>query len=267
MTSTLAPQLCRALDRASLGSPLVVALDFDGTMAPLVDRPDAARPLPQSAQLAQELSRQPGIITALISGRDLQSLREVYPGPRPEVLIGSHGAEREVPISLHAAAQRIELTDPQAELLRAVTELLGEISANFPGTALEYKPASTVLHVRQAEEQLGLQALAAAQQRLAQLPGLRLLAGKAVLEASVLSATKGQALAWLREVSGAASLLFVGDDVTDEDGFKILGPDDLGIKVGAGETAAAYRIGSPQDLPEVLEYLLYARGNMLGARG
>ncbi|MCW4466511.1 trehalose-phosphatase [Glutamicibacter sp. MNS18] len=260
LPSTLAPELRQALTRLAGSSPLVIALDFDGTMAPLVDRPEDARPLPDSAKLAIELSQQSGVVTALISGRDLQSLRAVHPLPRPEVLIGSHGAEREVPASLRSAAQQIELTGDQSDLLREATKIMEQVSADFTGTSVEYKPASTVLHVRQADEATGLQALEAAQKHLGELSGLRLLAGKAVLEASVLHATKGQALQWLREVTGASSLLFVGDDVTDEDGFRVLDSADLGIKVGAGDTAAAHRIASPSELPAVLRFLLAKRG-------
>lgn len=259
MSSALDPELTQALTLLAKCTPLVIALDFDGTMAPLVDRPEDARPLPESAKLALELADLEGIITALISGRDLQSLRAVHPAPRPEVLIGSHGAEREVPASLRSAAQRIELTGEQSALLQRITEILAEVSENFAGTSLEYKPASTVLHVRQAEESIGSMALAAAHEELSQIDGLRLLAGKAVLEASVLSATKGDALKWLREVSDAEAMLFIGDDVTDEDGFKKLGPNDLGIKVGAGHSAAAHRIGAPEDLPTVLRLLLDTR--------
>lgn len=249
------------MTRLAEHTPLAIALDFDGTMAPLVDRPEDARPLPESAELAIELSRQAGIVTALISGRDLKSLRAVHPAPRPEVLIGSHGAEREVPRSLHSAALQIKLSGTQATLLHKVTVILEEVSADFAGTSVEYKPASTVLHVRQADETTGLQALAVARDQLAELSGLRLLAGKAVLEASVLQATKGQALEWLREVTGASSLLFVGDDVTDEDGFRSLGSADLGIKVGTGDSLATHRIASPAELPAVLRFLLAARGN------
>lgn len=259
MTSPLAPELRRALTLAAQCTPLVVALDFDGTMAPLVDRPQDARPLPEAAAAAQVLATLPEVTVALISGRDLASLKAVYPAPRPEVLIGSHGAERVVPESLHTAAQRIVLSEDQDQLLQTVTEILGDISDDHPGTSLEYKPASTVLHVRQADPEVGIAALEVAHERLSDGLGLRLLAGKAVLEASVLTATKGQALDWLRTVTGSESLIFVGDDVTDEDGFKVLASADLGIKVGGGPTAASQRISSPADLPALLEFLISAR--------
>lgn len=257
--SSLAPELHQALRTLATKTPLVIALDFDGTMAPLVDRPEDARPLPESAALTFELSRLPGVITALISGRDLASLVMVHPEPRPEVLIGSHGAERNVPPSLHTAAQSIELSTQQTELLNHTTQILAEVVAKFDGSSLEHKPASTVLHVRQAEDTVGRLALAEAQERLHRLAGLRLIAGKAVLEASVLDTTKGQALMWLREVSHAAAMLFVGDDVTDEDGFRVLGQTDLGIKVGSGSTLAHHRIPTPDDLPQLLRFLLQER--------
>lgn len=259
LVSALSPELRRALTGLSGTSPLVIALDFDGTMSPLVDRPEDARPLPASAAAAQLLAGLPGVITALISGRDLRSLEAVYPAPRPQALIGSHGAERVLPEFLNTDAQHIDLDAQQEQLLQDTTQILGEISDAFDGTSLEYKPASTVLHIRQADPVTGQAALDEAYRQLQAVSGLRLLAGKAVLEASVLKTTKGQALQWLRTVTGAQSLIFVGDDVTDEDGFNALGEGDLGIKVGAGQTAAHFRIDAPADLPELLEYLVELR--------
>jgi trehalose 6-phosphate phosphatase len=54
--------------------------------------------------------------------------------------------------------------------------------------------------------------------------------------------------------------VFAGDDVTDEDALRALGPADLGVRVGAGETAAAVRVGSPEELAALLQHLADARG-------
>jgi trehalose 6-phosphate phosphatase len=73
-------------------------------------------------------------------------------------------------------------------------------------------------------------------------PSLTLKPGKNVLELAVTDADKGRALRRLRTELGAAAAIYLGDDVTDEDGFRALQPGDVGIKVGDGETAAAHRV-------------------------
>jgi trehalose-phosphatase len=75
----------------------------------------------------------------------------------------------------------------------------------------------------------------------AAIPGLTVRDGKDVLEFSVRSATKGGAIQRLRSLTSATATFYAGDDVTDEDAFAVLEPGDLGVKVGQGPTAAAFR--------------------------
>ncbi|MGO4243227.1 trehalose-phosphatase, partial [Janibacter sp. RAF20_2_2] len=84
--------------------------------------------------------------------------------------------------------------------------------------------------------------------------------GKGVHELSVLRADKGTALRALATTLGVDASVYLGDDVTDEHAFAVLGPHDLGIKVGAGETAARARIDACTDVPEVLALLARRRG-------
>ena len=93
----------------------------------------------------------------------------------------------------------------------------------------------------------------------ARLPGVEATEGKAVLEMAVLQVSKGSVLDALREQLGADAALFVGDDVTDETAFTRLRPGDVGIKVGDGDTAAGYRVATPEDVTALLETLLAAR--------
>lgn len=255
----LDPSLHAALAGFAEHERVLVALDFDGTMSPLVDRPQDARPLPQTAAAFEQLAASPGVYTAVVSGRNLQSLREVYPQPRPGICIGSHGAERVVPSRLGANWQDEPLTAEQTALLGTVTQRLEHVAAAHENASLEYKPSATVLHVRQALPDAAAKALAQARQALADLDGVKLLDGKAVLEATVHHGDKGQSLQWLRETLDVQAVLFAGDDVTDENGFRVLGAEDVGIKVGSGPTAAAYSISSPADLPDLLKSLISMR--------
>ncbi|WP_417221366.1 trehalose-phosphatase [Arthrobacter sp.] len=252
--------LRRAIDSLRDVRLLLVAMDFDGTMAPFVDRPADARALPASAEAFAELGDAENTVTALLSGRDLAGLRAAaQPGPTV-LLVGSHGAERWAPDALVGTGDRgINLDDTQAALLTTVGSVLEEISAAHAGTTLEHKPAGVVLHVRQAEPAVGAAALRAARGRLEDLEGLTLGDGKNVLECSVIRADKGSGLEWLRDVVDADAVLFAGDDVTDEDAFAVLRPGDVGVKVGPGRTRAGFRVDGIGDVPDLLQSLLAVR--------
>lgn len=252
-------ELRRALDGLRDVRLLLVAMDFDGTMAPFVDRPEDARALPAAAEAFSGLAEAENTVTALLSGRDLESLRAVArPGPRV-LLAGSHGGQLWAPQELAVDAGSLELSQDQRTLLAAAVSCLEEISAGYPGTTLEHKPAGVVLHVRQAEASVGAAALREARTRLEGQSGLSLSDGKNVLEASVIQADKGAGLDWLREVVDADAVLFVGDDVTDEDAFAVLRPADVGVKVGPGKTRAPFRVDGIGDVPALLQLALGVR--------
>ncbi|NYE96304.1 trehalose 6-phosphate phosphatase [Psychromicrobium silvestre] len=250
----ISAELAHALNTLCRTERLLIALDFDGTLSPLVPRAEDARPLPASAAAFAELAELPDTITALISGRALDSLRSVASPPASTLLIGSHGAETwfgpgQAPLQLEPAQQ---------ELLGQGVELIQKVASEHQGTTVELKPAGVVLHTRQASPDVAEQAVSAAKAALSEL-GAHLQEGKRVLELSVLQVDKGQGLDLLRSISRPTAVLFAGDDTTDEDGFRALSGADVGIKVGDGPTAAAYRIGSVRDTPELLKTILRLR--------
>lgn len=234
---------------------LLVALDFDGTMSPIVDRAEDARPLPRSAAAFAALSALEGTTTALVSGRALASLRVVAaPDPRT-LLVGSHGAE----LRFGPGSSELKPTPQQQTMLLQAREAVEQTIALYPGTRAEHKPAGVVLHYRLASPPDGAAAVDHVTRALGGKPGFNITAGKMVLEISVVTADKGEGLAALRELSAATATFFAGDDVTDEHAFAALQPGDVGVKVGPGTTQAGFRIASPQELPVILELLLAAR--------
>ncbi len=253
---TLEPALDSALRTLATTEHLLVALDFDGTLAPLVERAEDARALPASAAALRALTRLPGTTTALISGRALESLRAVADPPPETMLIGSHGAEAWT----GPGAAPLSLTDEQRELLAGAVSEVERVAAAHTGTRVEFKPAGVVLHTRTADNAVAAAAVDAARTALATLHGLSISDGKRVLEVSVLRADKGQGLALLRQESGATAVLFAGDDVTDEDAHRTLGPDDLGVRIGSGDTAASFTVEDPAAFSEVLQTLVRLRG-------
>jgi trehalose 6-phosphate phosphatase len=166
-------------------------------------------------------------------------------------LVGSHGGEFD--------DGELVLTDEQRSLKQELAAAVTRVVDGEPGARLEDKPAAIVVHVRGAEPAVAARVLDAVRAGPARLPGIEATEGKAVVEMAVVQVSKGAAIDALREQLRADGVLFVGDDVTDETAFVRLRPGDVGIKVGAGETAAAYRVPALDDVTTVLEQLVAAR--------
>ncbi len=241
--------------RTLAGVPhLLVALDFDGVLAPIVDVPSDARPLPTTATALEALAALPDTTVALLSGRGLSDLATVSGFGSPIRLIGSHGSEFDDGdgASLLDDAQRTRLEGLTAELRGLVD---GE-----PGVVLEKKPAGVAVHVRNAPAEVGARVLDAVRRGPAAREGVEATPGKAVLDLSVVRMDKGAALDVLRERVAADAVLFSGDDVTDETAFARLRDGDVGVKVGPGDTAAEHRVDGPPDIGALLEQLVELRG-------
>lgn len=251
----LTPELREAIRQIAGTEHLLVAMDFDGTMAPIVGHADDARPLPRSAAAFAGLAVLPRTTTALISGRALASLRAVASPPVNTLLIGSHGAEA----WLGPGSTGLTLDPDQKALLAEVRTVLEDIVKEAPGTMLEDKPAGVVLHTRLASDDVADDAVAAARSVLQDRKGVFLKDGKRVLETSVVNASKGEGVTFLRQITGATGVLFAGDDTTDEDALARLEPGDVGVKVGLDFTQAQYRVEAPVHVAELLEVLLQER--------
>jgi trehalose 6-phosphate phosphatase len=241
--STLPGDLAAALDALADRRPLLLASDYDGVLARLVDDPSAAVPLEGTADVLGRLAAAPGVTVALVSGRGVDDLRTTSGFRGPFRWIGSHGAEFDGPLG-----------DDLAERRDALRDQLGPVVAGTAGARLEVKPASVAVHVRQVADRAAGTALL---EHVATIvdPSLTVKPGKDVLELAVTDADKGSALRRLRAELGAAGALYLGDDRTDEDGFRALEPDDVTVKVGEGETAARFRVADPPAALALLEHL------------
>ncbi|MDN5747608.1 MAG: trehalose-phosphatase [Pseudonocardia sp.] len=244
-----------AVRRVATVPRLLVALDFDGVLAPIVDVPSDARPLPAAAAALGSLATLPDTTVAMLSGRGLADLAAVSGLGAPIRLVGSHGGEFDG-TDLGGAAV---LDDDRRALLDSLTVELTELVDGEPGVALERKPAGVAVHVRNAAPDVGARVLDAVRVGPAARPGVASTPGKAVLDLAVLSVNKGTALDVLRDRAGADAVLFAGDDVTDESAFARLHTGDVGVKVGDGDTAAAHRVADPAEVAQLLELLLSVR--------
>jgi len=231
---------------------LLVALDFDGTLAPEVDSPEQARALPESRDAVLRLLKLPNTRVALVSGRALRSLIQVADLPDTTLLVGSHGIE----IRLDDPDDSLSLNTQELEQVDVLHEVLGEVADAIDQVWLEVKPAGFALHTRLATEHNSRVAhLVALSETQAEIDGLTVREGKNVLEFSVRSTTKGEALEHLRRYTAADAVFYAGDDLTDEDAFAALLAHDVGVKSGDGATEAAFRVAGPVQIAAVLTAL------------
>lgn len=263
----LGPRLGQALDRIAQVPRLLVGLDFDGTLAPFRVDPSTSRATPASMDALRRLARLPHTVVALVSGRALASLAEVAEAPEGTVLVGSHGLETRLG---DGTTVPIGLDDTQRAALVELDQRLSTLAAGAPGAWVERKPSSVSLHTRAMEdaalaESLEKRARAAAEDlsivgdRATGAPRVDVLGGKRVVELAVLRGDKGRALELLRERVGADAVFYAGDDTTDERAFRALGPDDIGVHVGDGPTAASHTVAGIEAVPHVLARLADVR--------
>jgi len=252
-------QLEQALRALAATPTLLVALDFDGTLAPEVDDPERARATPEARDAVLRLADLQRTRVALVSGRAVDSLTRVADPPADVLLVGSHGIE----LRLDTADPVVDLDEGERERVEELATLLGGVAARYDGVRVEDKPAGRALHTRTATDADAEAARSAALEGAERMPGLTVRRGKNVLEFAVRSATKGDGVRRLRDHVGATGVLYAGDDVTDEDAFAVLGDGDLALKSGPGETAARHRVAGPDQVARALALLADARDELL----
>lgn len=250
--SQLPDPLIGALRELARTRRLLVALDFDGTLAPEVDDPEKARALPEARAAVLRLLALQNTRVALVSGRAMRSLEQVADLPDSALLVGSHGIE----IRLDSDGDHSRLDAAEQARIDVLNLVLGEVAGAMDQVWLEEKPAGFALHTRLATEHNGRVAhLVARSEVAAELSGVTVREGKNVLEFSIRSTTKGEAVEHLRQYTDADAVFYAGDDVTDEDAFAALGADDLGLKSGDGSTLANFRVPGPEQVAHALGLL------------
>ncbi|MDN5598909.1 MAG: bifunctional alpha,alpha-trehalose-phosphate synthase (UDP-forming)/trehalose-phosphatase [Brachybacterium sp.] len=256
-------ELDEVLQRFTEVPRLLIATDFDGVLAPIVADRDAVQPDQEALVALRELSDLPGVAVALVSGRALADLDSHTSMPSSVVLVGSHGAEvGALPPWMQAEVldkSALSMTPQKEEQLAAITTTLRRIARAHPGTEVETKPTAAVLHTRNAKGRGGINATDSALEYATTLPNVTVTPGKEVVEFAVVHTSKGVAIDALSRASAADAWLYLGDDVTDESVFAQLGGEDVGVKVGGGDTAAHLRIPDTGAARELLRRLLELR--------
>lgn len=251
------PELVRAVEAVCSAPRLLVALDFDGTLAPFEVDPGDSRADPLAMEAVEHLVNLPDTEVALVSGRGLDSLAEVAHAPRGVALVGSHGLEMRL---ADGSTHHVTLDAGQERTLAELDEHLESLALTAPGAWVERKPSSVSLHTRAVTDPgvaADLEERAEAAGR--DLEGVDVLPGKHVVELAVLRGDKGQALDRLRALLGVDAVFYAGDDTTDERAFRALEPPDVGVHVGDGPSAASQRVPDIPAMSRLLEHLARCR--------
>jgi trehalose 6-phosphate phosphatase len=225
-----------------------VFLDVDGTLLDIARHPDAVEVSPGLHALLDRIHALSGGAVALISGRSLADLDRLF-GPRRFCAAGQHGLER------RDGGGNVSRSAGTLDCIHGAAQALAAEVQRRHGVVMEHKGLSLALHYRNAP---GLRdwAQAAMQTLLAGLgPGFHLVEGKMVFELKPGGRDKGTAIAdFLSEAPFAGRIpVFIGDDVTDEDGFAVANAaGGHSIKVGEGESRARWRLGDARDVREWL---------------
>jgi trehalose 6-phosphate phosphatase len=218
--------------RAAAGM-MLLGLDFDGTLAPIVPRPDDATLPAATKPLLETLVGRADTRVALVSGRSLGDLEQRV-GIAGIWYAGNHGLEISGPgvERLHAEAQAAVVR------LTATARALEQHFDGVAGVIVEDKGLTLSVHFRMVEDpDLGERISEQVAEVCAGVPGLRLSGGKKVVEIRPdVDWHKGRALHFLRETLSAghteAPTIFIGDDRTDEDAFREVGDGGCAIYVG-----------------------------------
>ncbi len=225
---------------------IALFLDLDGTLAPLAPTPDAVMADPRRTHVLRALDSVLDGRVAIVSGRTLDEIDRIAGGVGQSAS-GVHGLER------RRRDGSLDGTEASRHVTEAVTAF-NAFAADHPGVIVENKTVSAGLHYRQSPEaETAARALA---ERIAETTGLELQPGHMVLELKTPGADKGRAVtAFMSEppFSGAMPIM-VGDDLTDEAGFRAAAAlGGYGVLVGPRrETAARHRL---DDVDAVLTWL------------
>lgn len=237
--------LAASLQRLARVPRLAIITDFDGTLA----TPGSSAPLPAALAALRRLARIPATTVAVLSARDLASLRRIFTDDPAITLLGSLGLENP-----WSPARRLS-TDEAAALDRLAADLR-QHSAITPGTWIERKSLGLALHIRSDAD---VDPIAIAFANFTIPSSFRSFRAGTGFEIAVADASKATGLELARTHLAPEAILFAGDDESDEAAFAALRPADLGIKIGPGQTRAPFRVPSPEAFAAILAQLAIKR--------
>jgi len=191
---------------------VLIALDIDGVLAPIVKQPGRARIPKKTRDALRRLAAIPGVELAFITGRDAGSAEKML-GDLPGWRAVGHG------LVVYRGGQPVPSPEVSGAEAAALDDFRGWVGDNLPaGVRVEHKPTSTALHFRELDARSPQEAgllFDRARQAASQHASLTVRDGRQVLEVGVLG-HKDRALLHIANATGAEAVAFAGDDVTDE---------------------------------------------------
>jgi trehalose-phosphatase len=240
--------IAERIDRA--GSALALT-DFDGTLVPLEDHPEDVTVPAETRALLESFKSNPRLSIGVISGRSLADL-EARVGVPGIWYVGNHGFELRTPSGTRRAFYDAEA----ARYVRAVERELADVTSNIAGVQIENKGPTLAVHYRRVDaDRIGRVEQACRDAFYRHQKRLRLISGMCVHELRLREGfTKGTAVRVIRKESPRHLLPFYfGDDVTDDDVFRVLQGTGVCVRVGRRPSRLAeFSIAGPNDLLDVL---------------
>ena len=233
------------------GKKLLLFLDYDGTLTPIVESPDMAVIPDDMRSLLAELRRRLPI--AVISGRSLEDIKKRV-GIEGIIYAGNHGAEIWDGEKTIASQQSFVSRDLMQEFLNRLKESLSPIN----GVLIEDKGITASIHYRMVKER-DLPKLFKTFTELSKdyKDSFRIVIGKKVFEIRPVDIwDKGDAVSWIiKNIGNGSAPIYIGDDATDEDAFKILRGKGINICIG-GNAEAEYYLKNQKEVKDILQWLL-----------
>ncbi|KAL9234251.1 hypothetical protein vseg_009139 [Gypsophila vaccaria] len=263
VTHPSALQMFDNIVRASKGKKIVMFLDYDGTLSPIVQDPDRAFMSQEMRAAVKEVAKH--FPTAIVSGRgkdkvyDFVKLKELY-------YAGSHGMDIEGPSN--EKSDKSILCQPANEFLPMINEVYDKLvrtTSSIEGAKVESNKFCLSVHFRCVDEKKWPELAEQVKEVMNDYPKLKMTNGRKVLEIKpTIKWDKGNALEFLLEALGFANSkdvlpIYIGDDRTDEDAFKVLRKRKQGFGILVSkfpkETNAAYTLQDPSEVMCFLQRL------------
>lgn len=231
-----------------------IFLDYDGTLCPLGNDPKLTIPSQETIELLEKLQSHNNLDVYIISGRTEEDLNSFFPNS-PLTLIAEHGLCYQLP-----GKDWTPIFDVQdSSWQKVIHEIMETYSLSTPGSYLEVKKTSLVWHYRRTDPDFGSWK---AKQLLDDLYScmnstpLDVRHGNKIVEVSSQKIRKDKAILFFQKLNNYHFLMCAGDDVTDENMFRIKNIHMTSFKIGSGKTGASHCLESSEDLKQFLRELI-----------
>jgi trehalose-phosphatase len=253
-------------------SPYLLLLsDFDGTLCPIVSHPDLVKVDEKILHLLKRLNKVKGVVLGFVSGRPVVdvkkelNLNNVY-------YVGNHGLEIKKPRSSRIEIQAKKEIAEVLKVFKQLKPILKKKINHFKGVWMEDKKYSLTIHYRQAAKEDTSSVIRIINEIIAEAENrelIRVTRGKKVFELRPpFNQNKGTAVQKLKKIYSKkkALMIYLGDDVTDEDVFKVMDREDIGIHIGSNKKSyARYCLKNVKAVADFLEKVYLLRGEKINA--